>query len=117
MSMFRTDVASRIVAAIAASGMTLAAAQEVVWYTAMNTQDAEPLRKRFEEKYPGMKLTVHRQPGEKIRNRILTEARAGKFFWDVVSFNLLDMEALDGEKLLAPYVSAETKSGYPEGAA
>lgn len=97
-------------------GTTLALAQEVVWYTAMNTQDAEPLRKRFEEKHPGIKLTVHRQPGEKIRNRILTEARAGKFFWDVVSFNHLDMEALDGEKMLAPYVSPETKTGYPEGA-
>jgi iron(III) transport system substrate-binding protein len=77
-------------------------AEEVVWYTAMNTQDAEPLRKRFEEKYPGTKLTVLRQPGEKIRNRIITEARGGRNFWDVVSLNLLDMEALNGEKALAP---------------
>lgn len=76
------------------------AALAVVWYTAMNTQDAEPLRKRFEEKYPGTTLTVLRQPGEKIRNRIVTEARAGKGFWDVVSFNHLDMDVLDGEKLL-----------------
>jgi len=91
-------------------------ADEVVWYTAMNTQDAEPLRKRFEEKYPGTKLTVLRQPGEKIRNRILTEARGGKNFWDVVSFNHLDMEALDSEKMLAAYVSPETKTGYPAGA-
>ena len=90
-----------VAAAIAACGMTLAAAQEVVWYTAMNTQDAEPLRRRFEQKYPGAKLTVLRQPGEKIRNRIVTEARAGKNFWDVVSFNHLDMDVLDGEKLLA----------------
>src|SRR5258708_1581728 len=116
MSMFRTDVASGIVAAIAASGMTVAAAQEVVWYTAMNPQDAEPLRKRCEEKHPGMKITVLRQPGEKIRNRILTEARGGKHFWDVVSFNHLDMEALDGERMLAAYISPETKAGYPEGA-
>ena len=107
---------SRIIAAIAASGMTWAAAEEIVWYTAMNTQDAEPLRKRFEEKYPGTKLTVLRQPGEKIRNRILTEARGGKNFWDVVSFNHLDMEALDSEKMLAAYVSPETKAGYPAGA-
>jgi iron(III) transport system substrate-binding protein len=109
MSTYRISLAALFIA-------FAAHAQEVVWYTAMNTQDAEPLRKRFEEKYPGTKLTVHRQPGEKIRNRILTEARAGKFFWDVVSFNLLDMAALDGEKLLAAYVSPETKSGYPEGA-
>ncbi len=108
----------RTIAAIAASGMTLALAveSEVVWYTALNTQDAEPLRKRFEERYPGTRLTVLRQPGEKIRNRILTEARAGKHFWDVVSFNHLDMEALDSERMLTAYVSPETRSGYPEGA-
>jgi iron(III) transport system substrate-binding protein len=73
----------------------------VVWYTAMNTQDAEPLRKRFEEKYPGTTLQVHRQPGEKIRNRIITEGRANKHFWDVVSFNHLDMDALAREKMIA----------------
>jgi iron(III) transport system substrate-binding protein len=89
---------------------------EVVWYTAMSTPDAEPLRKRFEEKHPGLKLTILRQPAEKIRNRILTEARAGKHFWDVVSFNHLDVDALDREGLLATYVSKETASGFPPGA-
>jgi hypothetical protein len=59
---------------------------------------------------------VLRQPGEKIRTRIVGEARAGKVFWDVVSFNHLDMQALDEEGLLARYVSAETATGYPPGA-
>ena len=94
----------------------LAAAAVVVWYTAMNTQDAEPLRKRFEELHPGTTVTVLRQPGEKIRNRILTEARANRNFWDVVSFNHLDMAALDSEKMLAAYVSPQTGAGYPQGA-
>jgi iron(III) transport system substrate-binding protein len=89
---------------------------EVVWYTAMNTPDAEPLRKRFEEKYPFLKLTILRQPGEKIRNRILAEMRAGKSFWDVVSFNPLDIDALDREGLLAAYASKETASGFLPGA-
>src|SRR5438046_6111673 len=75
--------------------------REVVWYTAMNTPDAAPLRKRFREKYPDLNLTILRQPGEKIRTRILTEMRAGRFFWDVVSFNHLDMDALAEEGLLA----------------
>lgn len=89
---------------------------EVVWYTAMNTSDAEAVRKLFQEKYPFLTLTVLRQPGEKVRTRILTEMRAGKFFWDVVSFNHLDMDALNQEGLLAAYVSPETKSGFPAGA-
>src|SRR6266513_2267090 len=90
--------------------------REVVWYTAMNTPDAAPLRKRFREKYPELNLTILRQPGEKIRTRILTEMRAGKFFWDVVSFNHLDMDALAQEGLLAVYASPETRSGFPAGA-
>src|SRR6266568_4282975 len=90
--------------------------REVVWYTAMNTPDAAPLRKRFREKYPDLNLTILRQPGEKIRTRILTEMRAGKFFWDVVSFNHLDMDVLNQEGLLASYASPETRSGFPRGA-
>jgi iron(III) transport system substrate-binding protein len=89
---------------------------EVVWYTAMNTSDGEVLRKRFEEKYPPLRLTILRQPGEKIRARIVTETRAGKHLWDVVSFNHLDMDALDQEKMLAPYVSPESAGAYPAGA-
>jgi len=93
-----------------------AAERELVWYTAMNTPDAAPLRKLFREKYPGVTLTILRQPGEKIRTRILTEMRAGKFFWDVVSFNHLDIDALAQEGLLAVYASPETRSGFPGGA-
>lgn len=89
---------------------------EVVWYTAMNTADGEVVRKRFQEKYPFLTLTILRQPGEKIRTRILTEARANRFVWDAVSFNHLDMDALNQESLLAAYASPEAKTGYPKGA-
>ncbi|HET7199850.1 MAG TPA: extracellular solute-binding protein [Burkholderiales bacterium] len=90
--------------------------REVVWYTAMNTPDSAPLRRRFEGKYPGLNVTILRQTGEKIRTRILTEMRAGKFFWDVVSFNSLDMDALAQEGLLAVYASPQARSGFPRGA-
>jgi len=90
--------------------------REVVWYTAMNTPDSAPLRKRFEGKYPGLNVTILRQTGEKIRTRILTETRAGRFFWDVVSFNSLDMDALEQEGLLAVYASPQARAGFPRGA-
>lgn len=89
---------------------------EAVWYTAMSTSDTEVLRKRFEQKYPGVKLVVLRQPGEKIRTRILTEAQGDRYLWDAVSFNPLDMDALERAHLLASYVSPEAASGYPAGA-
>jgi iron(III) transport system substrate-binding protein len=120
-------VASLLAALGAGAGAALAQAparpadaagaeRELVWYTAMNTPDAAPLRKLFREKYPEVNLTILRQPGEKIRTRILTEMRAGKFFWDVVSFNHLDIDALAQEGLLAAYASPETRSGFPGGA-
>src|SRR5207237_423757 len=83
---------------------------------ALKTPHAAPRRKRFLNKYPELNLTILRQPGEKIRTRILTEMRAGKFLWDVVSFNHLDMDALAREGLLAAYASPETLSGFPGGA-
>lgn len=64
---------------------------EVIWYTAMNLPDAEALKKPFLARYPFLALTVLRAPGEKVRTRILTEARANRHAWDVVSFNLLDI--------------------------
>ncbi len=89
---------------------------EVVWYTAMNVPDTDALRKPFVERYPFLKLTVLRATGEKVRTRILTEARAKRFSWDIVSFNLLDMDALAAEGLLAAYQSAEAATGYGPGA-
>jgi iron(III) transport system substrate-binding protein len=93
-----------------------AAEKEVVWYTALSTREAEAYRLLFQKKYPSIKLTILRQPGEQVRTRILTEAQAGKTFWDVVSENHLDIEALDEEHLLASYVSPEAKTGFPPGA-
>ena len=89
---------------------------EVVWYTALNVPDAEALRKPFNERYPFVRLTLLRSTAEKVRTRILAEARANRFTWDVVSFNLLDIDALDREGLLAAYTSPEAATGYPAGA-
>lgn len=89
---------------------------EIVWYTAMSVRDAEALLKPFRERYPFLSLSLLRAPGEQIRSRILNDAQAGRFTWDVVSFNLLDIDALNRQGLLAPYRSSETRSGFPAGA-
>jgi iron(III) transport system substrate-binding protein len=82
----------------------------------MNVPDAEAVKKPFLARYPFLALSLLRAPGEKVRTRILTEARADRHAWDVVSFNLLDIDALNREGLLASYVSPETRNGYPAGA-
>src|SRR5882672_5847849 len=88
----------------------------IAWYTAMNVADAEAVKNVFRQRHPFLDVAMVRATGEKVRTRILTEARAHRFTWDVVSFNLLDMDALNREGLLAAYVSPETASGYPAGA-
>ena len=118
--------AAVLVALFCAAGAVGAAAEpglgearhegELVWYTAMNVPDAEAVKKPFLERYPFISLTVLRAPGEKVRTRILAEARANRHAWDVVSFNLLDVDALNREGLLAAYSSPQTRSGYPPGA-
>ena len=87
----------------------------VTWYTAMNVPDVEAVKKLFIQRYPFLSVASVRATGEKVRTRILTEARANRFTWDVVSFNLLDMDALNREGLLAAYASPEAK-GFPPGA-
>ena len=80
----------------------------VTWYTAMNVPDVEAVKKRFAQRYPFLSVATVRATGEKVRTRILTEARANRFTWDVVSFNLLDMDALNREGLLAADASPAT---------
>ena len=66
----------------------------------MNVPDVEAVKKLFVQRYPFLSVASVRATGEKVRTRILTEARANRFTWDVVSFNLLDMDALNREGLL-----------------
>jgi iron(III) transport system substrate-binding protein len=89
---------------------------EIAWYTAMNVPDAEAVKKPFVERYPFLTVTILRSTGEKVRTRILTEARAARHSWDVVSFNLLDIDALNREGLLAAYLSPAARTGYAAGA-
>lgn len=103
--------------AVAAAGLDQARKEgEVVWYTAMNVSDAETVLKPFRERYPFLEVTILRAAGPKVRGSILADAREGRFAWDVVSFNLVDIDTLAREGVLAAYVSPETKTGFPAGA-
>jgi len=58
---------------------------EVAWYTSQSPDVAEPLRHDFETRHPGIKIKIWRGRGEAMSNRMLTEARAGKFAVDIAS--------------------------------
>jgi ABC-type Fe3+ transport system substrate-binding protein len=88
--------------------------REVSLYLSTNLTDANGLIQRFNQKYPFITVGLYRTENEKLLNRILTEASAGKFTADVILISSLEVRVLLQRKLLQRYVSAESQS-YPEG--
>ena len=83
-------------------------------YTSLNTKDSGPITEAFEKKY-GVKSLLWRSSSEKVLQRAVTEARAGRFACDVFETNGPEMEALYREKLLAEFHSPHFKD-LPPGA-
>ena len=81
-------------------------------YTSLNTKDSGPITEAFEKKY-GVKTLLWRSSSEKVLQRAVTEARAGRFACDVLETNGPEMEALAREKLLAEFYSPHFKDLPP----
>ena len=81
-------------------------------YTSLNTRDSGPITEAFEKKY-GVKTALWRSSSEKVLQRAVTEARAGKHLCDVLETNGPEMEALSREKLLAEFYSPHFKDLPP----
>ena len=73
-------------------------------YTSLAAENLTALIGPFEEKY-GIKVTVWRAPTEKVMQRVLTEAKAGRHQFDAVHFGSPQLEALHREKILQPVKS------------
>jgi iron(III) transport system substrate-binding protein len=91
------DRQQRILAGARREGM-------VVIYTSLNTQDSVPLTNAFEKRY-GVNTELWRSSSEKVLQRAVTEARAGRFACDVLETNGPEMEALFRERLLDAFRS------------
>jgi iron(III) transport system substrate-binding protein len=77
-------------------------------YTSLNTKDSGPITEAF-EKLTGVKVLLWRSSSEKVLQRAVTEARAGRFACDVLETNGPEMEALAREKLLVEFHSPHFK--------
>ena len=77
---------------------------QVVMYTSLNLKDSVPITEAFEKK-TGVKVQLWRASSEKVLQRAVTEARAGRFSPDVFETNGPEMEALYREKLLEEFFS------------
>ena len=80
----------------------------VTLYTSMQVVDSRPLSEAFEKKY-GIKVSLWRASGEKVAQRMLSEARAGRNEVDVVETDGAQIEILYREKQLAPFDSPSVR--------
>jgi iron(III) transport system substrate-binding protein len=78
--------------------------REVVMYTSLNLKDSVPLTEAFEKK-TGIKVQLWRASSEKVLQRAITEARAGRFSPDILETNGPEMEALYRENILEEFYS------------
>jgi iron(III) transport system substrate-binding protein len=93
-------------------GTTIAEAKkdgEVVWYgTLTGGSIVGNIIKTFENKYPGIKVKYLRLGGASFVERIRSEARAGKYLWDVVTSEYIQFSELSKHVTLARYASPDT---------
>ena len=82
---------------------------EIVWYTTMSLDQSREFMDRFLKKYPFLKPSVFRSGGGALLNRVLSEAKGGKYLFDVVHGTGEIVLPLMESNLLAPYNSAERK--------
>ena len=88
----------------------------VAIYTSLNTQDSVPLTAAFEKKY-GVRTELWRASSERVLQRAVAEAGAGRFACDVIETNGPEMEAMYREQLLdefrSPHFSDLPPAAFP----
>jgi iron(III) transport system substrate-binding protein len=105
-----TDREARILAGARGEG-------RVVIYTSLNLKDSVPFTAVFEKRY-GVKTDLWRAGSEKVVQRAVTEARAGRFACDILETNAPGMEALYREQLLdefrSPHFNDLPQAAFPK---
>ena len=78
---------------------------KLVWYTSMAIDTSKPLLDAFLQEYPFIKADLVRAGEEQLMNRVLTETRAGKWYFDTISTS--SISELSERKMVAPYFPPE----------
>ena len=82
----------------------------LVIYTSMTVDQAQKLNDAFKAKYPFIQPAMFRAVGERLLTKIMTEAQAGKYDFDVVQSAETQAYFLKKRNLLGKYVSPEVKN-------
>lgn len=82
---------------------------KVSFYASMTATDAKALVDGFNQAYPKINAEFYRTSDSQLMEKILTEGRAGRPLWDVVSETGYFGHLLKKRGMLAPYDSPERK--------
>ena len=83
-------------------------------YTSAQVKDMGAIVAGFEKKYPGIKVEIWRASSEKVLQRAITEARAGRNTMDVAETNGPELESMHREKIAQAMKSPHLKDLIPE---
>ena len=83
---------------------------KLVVYTSMTVDQAQKLNDAFKAKYPFIQPSMFRAVGERLLTKIMAEAQAGRYEFDVVQSAETQAYFLKKKNLLARYVAPETKN-------
>jgi iron(III) transport system substrate-binding protein len=86
---------------------------KLILYSAMNQADSTKLIALYRSRYPFVDASFFHAGSTPLINRILTETRANRFLFDVVSGKVSDLLLLQKKALLGKIVSSELVS-FPE---
>jgi iron(III) transport system substrate-binding protein len=86
---------------------------QVVFYTSLQTDDAEKLVKGFQAVFPEIKVQLNRKSSSGILTQYLTEAKAGKILADVLESGGLDLAAPVQQGLTVAFAPPSAKD-YPK---
>jgi len=82
----------------------------LVVYTSMTVEQAQRLNDAFKAKYPFIQPSMFRAVGERLLTKIMTEAQAGRYEFDVVQSAETQAYFLKKRNLLAKYISPQVKN-------
>jgi iron(III) transport system substrate-binding protein len=82
----------------------------VVLYGTMSAPDLARLVQAFEKRHPSIKVQSFRANSERVLNRVMTEARTGSYFADVINLDGVNGWILKDKGLLQSHKSAETEA-------
>ncbi|MBI2232139.1 MAG: extracellular solute-binding protein [Deltaproteobacteria bacterium] len=82
---------------------------KLVVYTSMTVDQAQKLNNAFSAKYPYIQIGMFRAVGERLLTKIMTEAQAGRYEFDVVQSAETQAYFLKKKNLLGKYLPAEAK--------